>query len=173
VSSLYPLPNRISSLPARTFQTLAHRFHPKVAVATQRHVGAKPTKFFISDPSSLASSRSNPDFCLSIGVHYRQNPLSFKVNDVSISNLYRFKRIDNDNRIALKKKLRSNPHQVYNGTQNNADQDFKDFLNSISKHKKRVYREESYQNQRAACPSKVTSGSKSLIHFPIIAGEIK
>lgn len=173
MSSLYPLPNRISSLSARAFQTLAHRFHPKVAPATQRHVGTKPTKFFISDPSSLASRGSNPDLCLPTGVHDRQYPLSLKVTNVSVSNLYRFKWIDDDETIAMQQKLWSNPHKVHNGTQNNADQDFKDFLKSICNHKKRVYSKESYQNKRAACPSKVTTGSKSLIHFPIIAGELK
>jgi hypothetical protein len=74
---------------------------------------------------------------------------------------------------ATQNKFRSNPDQVRERSQENADANVSNYLRGISAYPDAIRSKKSDQSKSAEGPSKISSGSKSFVHLPSIAGERK
>ena len=173
MNSFYTLLDHVSSLPARTVQTGAHRLHLNPLGLRKRDVATEPTKFLIGNPSLFSSRRSNPYLGLATAMSDRQRPLGVELNYIGVRNNDSAQGIYNFDVIISKNHFGFNPDQVCSNYQNQADQKFKDVLFRACSHNHTVCSKEKDQYNRHARPEKVGAGSKGFIHFTSIAGETK
>ena len=173
MNSFYTLLDHVSSLPARTVQTSAHRLHLNLFGLRKRDVATEPAKLFISDPSLLSTRRSDPYLGLASVMSDRQRPLGIELNYIGVRNNDSTQRIYNFDVIISQNHFGFNPDQVCSSYQNQADQKFEDVLFKACSYNHTVRSKEKDQYKRHTRPSKGAAGSKGFIHFTSIAGETK
>ncbi len=173
MNSLNSLLDHVSSLPARTVQTGAHRLHLGFSRLGKRDVATEPTKFLIGNPSLFSSRGSNPYLGLASAMSDRQRPLGIELNYIGVRNNDSTQGIYNFDVIISQNHFGFNPDQVSSSYQNQADQKFENVLFKACSYNHTVRSKEKDQYKRHTRPEKVAAGSKGFIHFTSIAGETK
>ena len=171
--SLDSLSNKESSLSTNAVETSAHGFCTSATGLTKGKSSSIPSKFFLSYPSLLSSSRRHPNSGFSARVNYRKAPLSFQVQNVTIGNQYRSKRIYDLDKVGLQNKLWSNPKNVNEKSKNRTDRQVTNNLKIVANHPKTINYEKRNQYVGSNRPSKIAFRSEGFIHHPSIAGERK
>ena len=171
--SLYALANHVSSLSAQAVKTTAHTlFSPVLALGEGETTGI-PTKFLVSNPSLLTSSRSYPHPGSATAMNDGKCPLGFKIDDIGVVNhlgsnwVYNFNRIDSHDHLGL------NPNCINDDTKNCAYAKLDKSLYGVASYKDAICTKKNDQYVGRSGPYKVTTRSKSFIHVPSIAGETK
>jgi len=173
VNSLNSLLDHVGGLPAKTVKTRTHRLHLDFSRLGERNVATKPPKLLVSDPSLLSTGWSDPNLGFALAMSDRQRPLGVELNYIRVWNDNSSQRIYNFDVILSQNHFRSDPDQVCNKCQNQADRKFKDVLLGTRSNKHTVGGKEKNQYKRHARPEKVAAGSKGFIHILSIAGETK
>lgn len=171
MNSLNSLSNHVGSLPTEAVETLAHGFRGSAFGFRKGHSASVKTKLRVGYPSSLATSRSNPNSSLASSVNDLKSPLRFEFNDIAVKNRFTSPRINNMYSVIAKNKFRFNPDQISNTAQQNAHQQFNNALSWIFKDKEAVGGEKNQQQKRSTGPDEITFGAKGFRHVPSIAGE--
>ena len=171
--SLNSFADHVSGLPAVAVQTLAHAFCSTLPQLRVRQVTSKPTKFFISYPSTLSASRSYPNSSFSPRVNNFQDPLGLQFTNIGVSNLDGGKWVDYFNNIRFQNKFWFNPDQKDAHTQRYAKRELDSDLKSAFCDHETIYGEEGQQNKRASRPKVITPRPKRFSHIPSIAGDRK
>ena len=173
MSSFYSLSNHVGSLTAQTVKAGAHGFlSPVISFVGGESAGVK-AKLFFSDPSLFSAGRGYPHSSFARRVNNRKSPFSFKVLNITIGNHFRSERINNLDGGCTKNKLGLNPKGKYGHAKKCTQSQLDNGLHGVSSYKDAVGSKKNYQYISTAGPSKVTSGAKSFIHIPSIAGETK
>ena len=165
--------NHVSSLTANAVQTLTHGFHTEFSGFRDRKTTSVPAKFFLGNPSLLTAGGGYPNLGFTFSVNDRKNPLSFKTDDFAVRDQFGAQRVNHFDMFATQNKFRSNPDQVRERSQENADANVSNYLRGISAYPDAIRSKKSDQTKSAEGPSKISSGSKSFVHLPSIAGERK
>lgn len=171
MNSLNSLSDHVGSLPAKAVETFAHGFRVSAFGFGERHLASVKTELCVGDPSSLATSGSNPDSSLASGVNDLKSPLRFEFNNIAIKNRFTSPRIDNMYSVIAKNKFGFNPDQIGNTTQPNTAQQFNNPLTWIFENKDAVDGKETKKQKRSTGPDEITFGAKGFRHVPSIAGE--
>lgn len=171
MKSLNSLSNHVGSLPTKAVETFAHSSGFSAFGFRERHSASVKTKLRVGNPSSLATSGSNPDASLTFSVNDLKSPLRFEFNNIAVSNRFNAPRIDNMYSVIAKNQFGFNPYQVGETAQHNTAQQFNNPLSWILKDKETVGSEKNQQQKRSTGPDEITFGAKGFRHVPIIAGE--
>ena len=171
MKSLNSLSNHVGSLPTKAVEAFAHSSRVSAIGLGERHVSSVKTKLRVGNPSSLATSRSNPDSGLTISVNDLKSPLRFEFNNIAVRNRFTSPRINDKYFVITKNQFGFNPYQIGTTAQHNAGQQFNNPLTWILKDKETVGSKENQQQKRSTSPDEITFGAKGFIHVPIIAGE--
>ena len=171
MKTLNSLSNHVRGLATKTVHTSAHSFGLGMTGFRQRDVASQHAKSLFSNPSSLSASRGNPNSGLTLGVNNPECPLCFKFEHILVGNQHRAKRVHNFYGVVLENKFGFDPDRAGNCDQHSTDQQFERDFKSAVIDSKTVNSKKAYQHNRNTSPRKVTSGAKSFIHTPIIAGE--
>lgn len=171
MKSLNSLSNHVGSLPTKAVETFAHSSRVSVTRFGERHVGSIKTKLRVGNPSSLATSGSNPDSGLTLSVNDLKRPLRFEFNNIAVRNRFTSPRINDKYFVFSKNQFGFNPYQIGTTAQHNTAQQFNNPLSWILKDKEAVGRKEDQQQKRSTSPDEITFGAKGFRHVPIIAGE--
>ena len=171
MKSLNSLSNHVGSLPTKAVQTFAHSSGFSAFGFRERHSASVKTKLRVGNPSSLATSGSNPDASLTFSVNDLKSPLRFEFNNIAVSNRFTSPRVNNNYLVISKNQFGFNPDQIGDTAQHNTAQQFNNPLTWILKDKETVGSEKNQQQKRSTSPDEITFGAKGFRHVPIIAGE--
>jgi len=171
VKTLNSFSNHVSGLATKTVQTSAHSFGLVMTGFGKRNVASQHAKSLFSNPSSLSASRGNPNSGFTLGVNNSECPLCFKFEHILVGNQHRAKRVHNFYGVVLENKFGFDPDCTGNCDQHSTNQKLEGDFKSAVVNSKTVNGKKTYQQNRKASPRKITSGTKSFIHTPIIAGE--
>lgn len=171
MNSLNSLSNHVGSLPTKAVETFAHSSRVSAFGFRKGHSASVITKLRVSYPSSLATSRSNPDSSLTSSVNDLKSPLRFEFNNIAVQNRFTSPWIDHMYRVITKNQFGFNPDQIGDTAQHNTAEQFNNPLSWIFKNKEAVGGEEKQQQKRSTGPDEITFGAKGFRHVPIIAGE--
>lgn len=171
MKSLNSLSNHVGSLPTEAVETFAHSSRVSAFGFRERHSASVKTKLRVGNPSSLATSGSNPDASLTSSVNDLKSPLRFEFNDIAVQNRFNAPRIDNMYSVITKNKFGFNPDQIGDTAQPNTAQQFNNPLTWIFENKDAVDGKEKKKQKRNTGPDEITFGAKGFRHVPIIAGE--
>ena len=171
MNSLNSLSNHVGSLPTKAVETFAHGFRGSSVGFRERHLASVKTKLRVCDPSSLATSGSNPDSSLTTIVNDLKSPLRFEFNDLGVQNRFTSPRINNMYSVIAKNQFGFNPDQISATAQDNTAEQFNNPLSWIFKNKEAVSGKEKKQKKRNTGPDEITFGAKGFSHGPSIAGE--
>ena len=173
MTSLHSLSDQVSGLSAKTVQAFAHRLRAVNAGTRHGYSSSVPTKGVIGDPTSLTASRRNPHSRPTIAMNDGQSPLSFKIKNIIVGNLFSAQWIDNRDAILMKNQLGSNPNQVCDCCQGDTESKFHRGLHHISQNQNAVRGKKQDQKNRYGSPHVVASWSEGVEHMPIISGDRK
>ena len=171
MKSLNSLSNHVGSLPTEAVETFAHGSRVSGIGFGKGHVGSVKTKLGVGDPSTLATSGSNPNSSRAASVNDLKSPLRFEFNNIAVGNRFTSPRINHKYFVITKNQFGFNPYQIGETAQHNTAQQFNNPLSWILEDKETVGGKENQQKKRSAGPDEVTFGAKGFRHVPIIAGE--
>ena len=170
MNSLYTLPNEVSSLTTETVKACTHTLRSILLGFGERDVDSVPSESRSSNPSTLSTRRSNPDPGLTAIMDNCKSPLGLKTQYIGVQNQLSSQRVYDLDLVSFENEFWSNPDYINKHTENEADDKFKSCLNWVRDNKETICSKKNNKYQRNTSPDKVTSGSKSFIHYPIIAG---
>ena len=173
MKSLHSLSNQVGGLPAQTDETFAHRFGSAFSRFGQRNATSVPSELFIGNPPSLPTHWSDPYSGFTLTVDNCESPLCLEIEHLTVGNQFGSQRIDNFDHFVSENKFWSHPYDVGNSNQNDAEYQFKEMLGGVGNNKEAISGKKNYQSKRYNGPYEITSGSKCVIHRPIIAGKTK
>lgn len=171
--SLHAFANNVGRLSTQAIEARTHGFHSFVFSSAARGISANPSKFLLSYPPLLATSRRNPHSRFPTGVNNGKAPLSFKINHVAVGNRLGSKWVNDLDYISFKDKFGFDPKNVYKGRKKDAGNQVANDLKIVINNPESIDCEKRNQYVRSGRPNKVTSGSKGFIHHLSIAGEGK
>ena len=171
MKSLNSLSNHVGSLPAEAVETFAHSSSVSAFGFGEGHPASVKTKLGIGNPSTLATSGSNPDSSLTTSVNDLKSPLRFEFNNIAVGNRFTSPRINNKYFVITKNQFGFNPDQIGDAAQQNAHQQFNNPLTWIFENKEAVGGKKNQQQKRSTSPDEITFGSEGFRHKPSIAGE--
>ena len=171
MKSLNSLSYHVSGLSAKTVEASAHA--PSVVVSGFREwdIASQHAESLFSYPLSLSASRGNPYSGFTSSVNNCESPLGFEFDNIGIGNQLGSERVYNLYNVIPENKFRFYPNCKGNSNQYNTNQEFEDDLKCAGIDRKTVSSKKRDQYDRNSSPYKITSGAKSFIHMPIIAGE--
>ncbi len=170
MNSLHALTNHVSGLPTQAIYAFAHRLRITLCGFGQGNTAGVPSEGCICNPSTLSADWGYPDPCFSATVNNRKGPLSFELNNVRVRNQFGLEWIDHRNRIVHEHKFWSDPHDVSQNSQGDAESKLNNRLQGTSNDIKAIGSEEKNQNVRHTRKEKVVLWSKDLVHRLSIAG---
>ncbi len=173
MKTLNSLSNHVSGLSAKTVHTSAHSFGLGMTGFGKWDVTSQHAKFLFSNPSSLSTSRGNPNSGFTSSVNNSESPLSLKFEHILVGDRFSSKRINNLKSVISENKFGFDPDRTGNCDQDSANQQFQGDFKSAVIDSKTVNSKKTDQQNRKASPRKIASGAKSFIHTPIIAGEFQ
>ena len=171
MKALNSLSNHVSGLPAKTVQTSAHGLGLVMAGFGERDIASKHSKSLFSYPLSLSTSRSNPHSGFASSMNNSESPLCLKFKHILVGNQLGAKRVYNLYGMIPENKFGFDPDCIGYSDQDKTNQQFKGDLKGVGIYRKTVSGKKTHHCNRNAGPNKITSGTKSFIHKPIIAGE--
>lgn len=171
MKTLNSLSNHVRGLSAKTVQASAHGFGLGITGFGQRNVASQHAKSLFSNPLAFSASRSNPNSGFAPGVNNPESPLRLKIEHILVGDGLSAKRINNFYGVVTENKFGLNPDRTGNCDQHSTNQQFERDFKSAVIDSKTVNSKKTDQQNRKASPYEVTSGAKSFIHTPIIAGE--
>jgi len=122
-------------------------------------------------PLTLSAGRSNPDSGFTLSVNNCECPLRLEIDDIGIGNQLGSERVYNLYYVIPENKFGFNPDCNGYSNQCSTNQQFDSDMKRAGIDKKTVSSKKSDQYNRNSSPYEITSGTKSFIHSPIIAGE--
>jgi hypothetical protein len=137
----------------------------------KRDIVSQHAESLFSNPLSLSASWGNPNRGFTSSVSNSESPLSLKFKHILIGDGRSSKWVYNLKSMIAENKFGFNPDCTGNCDQRSAYRQFDGDLKSAVINSKTVKGKKTYQQNRNASPRKITSGTKSFIHTPIIAGE--
>jgi hypothetical protein len=137
----------------------------------KRDVTSQHAKFLFSNPSSLSTSRGNPNSGFTASVNNSESPLRLKFEHILVGDALSSERVYNLKSVISENKFGFNPDRAGNCDQHSTNRQFEGDFKSAVIDSKTVNSKKTYQQNRKASPRKIASGAKSFIHTPIIAGE--
>jgi hypothetical protein len=134
-------------------------------------IASQHAKSLFSNPSSLSTSRGNPNSGFTSSVNNSESPLRLKFEHIFVGDGLSSKRVNNLYSVISENKFWFNPDRAGYCDQHSTNQQFeKDFKSAVI-YSKTVNSKKTDKQNRKASPRKIASGAKSFIHTPIIAGE--
>lgn len=173
MKALNSLSYHVGGLSAKTVEASTHSLGLVMAGFGERDIASKHAKSLFSYPLSLATGRGNPNSCFTSSVNNSKGPLCLKFEHILIGNQLSSKGVHNLHKVISENKFGFDPDYKGNSDQDKTNQQFKGDLKSAGINKKTVSSKKSDQYNRNSSPYKITSGTKSFIHAPIIAGEMQ
>ena len=171
MKTLNSLSNHVSGLSTKTVQTSTHRFRVVMSGFGEGKVASEHSKSFLSNPLSFSTGGSYPHSDFTASVSNSQSPLSIEFGNIFVGNNLGTKRVYNLHQLFSENKFGFDPNGKGNSDQNRTDQQFPSDLKSVVIYSKTVTSKKTYKYDGNTSPHKITSGTKSFIHTPIIAGE--
>ncbi len=171
MESLNSLSYHVSGLPAKTVEASAHA--PRVVVSGFRewNIASQHAKSLFGYPPSLSASGGNPYSGFTLSVNNCESPLCLEFDDIGIGNQLGSERVYNLYYMISENKFGFDPDCKGNSNQYNTNQQFESDVKRAGIDRKTVSSKKSDQCNRNSSPYEITSGAKSFIHIPIIAGE--
>ena len=173
MNSLNSLLDHVGGLPASAVQTSAHTFHTDVPIIGGGNVATQPTELLVSDPTLFPASRSNPDLGDAFTVLNTQRPLGIQFKNIGVTDKFSAQGVNHLNHFLMQNEFGFNPNKVSDYYQQDRSSKFKNVLLKVGDKKNAIYGVKKDQNKGHTSPRKITSWSKSFIHFTSIAGETK
>ena len=173
MNTLNSLSNHVSGLSARTVHASAHGLGLEMTGFGKRDIASQHAKPLFSNPSSLSTSWGNPNSGFTSSVNNGESPLSLKFEHILVGDRFSSKRINNFKSVIPENKFGFDPDCTGNCDQHSTYQQFQGDLKSVAVNSKTVNAKKTYEQNRNASPRKITSGTKSFMHTPIIAGEFQ
>ena len=171
MKTLNSLSNHVSGLSAKAVHTSTHGFGLGMTGFGKRDIASQHAKSLFSNPLSLSTSWGNPNGGFTSSVNNSESPLRLKFEHILISDGGSSKWVYNLKSMIAENKFGFDPDGTGNCDQHSTNQKFEGDLKSVAVDSKTIHGKKTYQQNRNASPSKITSGTKSFIHTPIIAGE--
>ena len=171
MKTLNSLSNHVRSLSTKTVHTAAHGFGLGMTGFGKRNITSQHAKFLFCDPSSLSTSWGNPNSGFASSMNNGKRPFCFEFEHVLVVDQFSPQWINNLKSMISENKFGFDPDGTGNCDQHSTNQKFEGDLKSVAVDSKTIHGKKTYQQNRNASPSKITSGTKSFIHTPIIAGE--
>ena len=166
MKTLNSLSNHVSGLSAKTVKASTHGFGLGMTGFGERDVTSQHAKSLFSNPLSFSARRSNPNSGFTSSVNNSESPLRLKFEHILVGDGLSSKRVNNLYSVISENKFGFKPDRAGDCDQHSTNQQLEgDFKSAVIDSKK------TDQQNRKASPYEVTSGTKSFIHTPIIAGE--
>ena len=173
MKTLNSLSNHVSGLSAKTVHASAHGLGLVMTGFGKRDIASQHAKPLFSNPSSLSTSWGNPNSGFTSSVNNGESPLSLKFEHILVGDRFSSKRINNLKSVIPENKFGFDPDCKGNSNQYSTNQEFEADSKRAGIDSETVSSKKSYQCNGNSSPYKITSGTKSFIHTPIIAGEFQ
>lgn len=168
---LNSLSYHVSGLSAKTVEASAHTLRDVMSGFGERDTASQHAKPFFGNPLSFSARRGNPNSGLTSSVNNCESPLRLEFEHILIRNQLCSERVYNLYNVISENKFGFDPDCKGNSNQYKRYQQFDGDLKCAGIDGKTVSGKKTDQYNRDSSPYKVTSGAKSVIHRPIIAGE--